>query len=106
MRSKAILVTLAIVLALFLSQACAEHYEKERYLEDTIESGGKLIKIMIDSNENNVAYFWDDEAHGWVEAGLSPIDLNRAYAEKITAQEMQGELDRMKDDTWDDRYRH
>ncbi len=105
MRYKATLLILVMALALSLPQARAENYENERYREDVIETDGKSIRIKVDSNDDKVAYFWDDAAHGWVKAASSPVDLNSAYAEQATAKDMQDELNRMKDDTWDDRYR-
>lgn len=104
MRSQAISLTLIIAMALSLSPSHAEQLEKERYREDVVDSNGKEIKIKIDSDTGKVASFWDDASQGWVEAGLSPIDLNSVYSDKLTAHDMQDELDRMKNDTWDDRY--
>ena len=104
MRYKVTLVVLAMSLALSLSLSRAERLEKERYREDVVDSGGKAIKIEIDPDTGKVAFFWDDVSQGWVEAGLSPVDLNRAYTDKITAHGMQDELNQMKNETWDDRY--
>lgn len=84
----------------------AGYYEKGRYQEDAIEIDGKLIKVKIDSDASRVAYFWDDEAKGWVDVSQCQVDLNKAYSEKTTFQEMQTELNRMHDETWDDRYRY
>lgn len=105
MRYQVIVLILIIAAAFSLSHARAEHYQKERYLEDAVEVDNKLVKIKIDSDTSKVAYFWDDGANGWVDVSLYPADLNRVYSEKIALQEMQGELDEMKDETWDDRYR-
>ena len=104
MRYKVTLVVLAISLALSLSPSRAERFEKERYREDVIEADDKEIKLKIDPDTGKVASFWDDVSQGWVEASLSPVDLNRAYTDKVTAHDMQDELNRMKNDTWDDRY--
>ncbi|MBU0605261.1 MAG: hypothetical protein KKH77_03110 [Candidatus Omnitrophica bacterium] len=104
MRSRAILLILITAIALSLSQVHAENHEREHYREDVVEADDKEIKIKIDSDTGKVASFWDDVSQGWVEASLSPVDLNRAYTDKVTAHDMQDELNRMKNDTWDDRY--
>ncbi|GEM_PF-3334459 len=104
MRPQIILVIIIAALALFQLNSYAEHHEKERYLEDVMDVNGRLFKIMIDSDAGHVAFFWDDNAKGWIDVALCPVDLNKAYEEKITMQEMQNELNRMRDESWDDRY--
>ncbi len=105
MRSLTILLTLIVALALSLSQARAEDYESKRFQEDFVEVSGAVIRIKIDSNYGKVACFWDDAAPAWIDADLNPIALNGAYADKLTARDMQNELNRMNNETMDDRYR-
>jgi hypothetical protein len=105
MRYQAIALILIIVTAFSTLPAYAEDHEKNGYLEDTVKVDNKLVKIKIDFDARKVAYFWDEGANRWADASLYPLDLNKAYSEKRQLQEMQGELDGLKDERWDDRYR-
>ncbi|MCX5677619.1 MAG: hypothetical protein NTY76_00720 [Candidatus Omnitrophica bacterium] len=105
MRYPVIVLTLIIAATFSLPHTYAEQHQKERYLEDTVKVDNKLVKIKIDFDARKVVYFWDEGANKWADASLYPADLNKAYSEKRAFQEMQGELDGLKDETWDDRYR-
>jgi hypothetical protein len=106
MRSKTILLALIAVIALYISQACAEEFKEKNLIADTVAKDGHFFEILINPDNHKVVYFQDEEAHTWVDASLCPVDVGKLYAEKIALQEMQGELDSIKDETWDDRNRH
>lgn len=105
MRYQAIALALITAAALSISPASAKEHEKERYLETSVGVNNKPVKIKIDPATSKVAYFWNDGTKEWADASLYPGDLDRLYEEKIALLEMQGELDEMRDETWDDRYR-
>lgn len=105
MRPQTILLTLITALVFSSPLTHAEYQQEERYLEDTVEVGGREVKVRINSDANRVVYFWDNGANAWVDASQSQADLNKAYAEKMTFRDMQGELNSFRDETWDDRYR-
>lgn len=105
MRLKTLFIALIIAVSLHNVYVHAEEYAKEKYPEDTVEEDGKLVKIRIDTDSGAVACYWDDETHAWMDASLCQFDLDKAYKDKIEFKEMQAELDEMKDETWDDRYR-
>lgn len=64
-----------------------------------------MIKIRVDADTNAVSCYWDDSSCAWVDASLCQFDLDKAYSDKIEFQEMQSELSRLRDESWDDRYR-
>lgn len=103
---RAILLALVMAIALSASQTCAEEFKKENLIADNVAKDGHFFDILIDPDSRKVVYFQDEESHTWVDASLCPVDVNKLYAEKVTLQEMQGELDNMKNETWDDRNRH
>lgn len=105
MRYQAITLALIITAVLSLLPAYAEDREKERYIEDVVGVKNQPVKIKIDSDTGKVVCFWNDETKGWADASLYPTDLDKVYSEKMQLQSMQGELDEMKGETWDDRYR-
>ena len=105
MRLRSILLTLTIAITLQSSSIHADQYAKDRYSEDVVEEDGKPIKIRVDTDTGAVVSYWDDGSHDWAEASLCHADLRKAYEEKLEFRESQKELDAMKDETWDDRYR-
>ena len=104
MRPRASTIILIAVLVLTQFNSSYGQYEKERFTEDAIDVDGTVYRIMIDSDSGNVVSFWDERINGWIDALLCPVDLNEAYRDRITMKDMQDELDRMRSESWDDRY--
>jgi len=106
MRPQTIVLTLVTASVLAFSSMYAENRDKENCYEDAVEINGKLLRVKTDLNTGRVVYFWDDKAGSWADISHCPVDINKTYAENKRFREMQGELDRLRDETWDDRYRH
>jgi len=104
MRSQTILIILIIVLVLVQLNSYAGGGEKDRYTEDAIDVSGKVYKILINPDSEKVVLFWSDESKGWIDVAQCPVDLNKEYQDRKTMRDMQEELNRMRDESWDDRY--
>lgn len=102
----AILTILACVFIAFSLKAKDSDFDERVYYRDSVAVKKTGIPILVNRETLKVEYFWSYEDKAWIGADKSPFDLQKEYDEGIQLSDMQAELNRMHDETWDDRYRY
>ena len=79
----------------------AEPYNEDAYFKDYISNKGEDLVVAVRRDDGRVDLYWSDANQAWLRPDKEEqLGLQRLYNKKVQLREMQGNLDRMRNDTW------
>lgn len=92
-------VALAMVFA--ASGAFAENYNEELYFKDYVTNNGINVVVAINKDTDEVELYWSETNQTWLKPTKEEqLGLQRLYNRKMQLQDMQDNLNRMRNSTW------
>jgi hypothetical protein len=89
------------IIALTANSLFAEPYNEELYFKDFVSNKGENLVIAVNRDNDQVELYWSEANQAWLKPEEEEqLGLQRLYNKKVQLREMQGNLDRMHDDTW------
>ena len=79
----------------------AECYNEDVCFKDYVSSKGENLVIAVNRDTGQVELYWSDTNQAWLKPDKEEQSgLQRLYNKKVQLRDMQGNLDRMRKDTW------
>ena len=103
MRNKKILkIVFAVSIIIFAAGSLfAESYNEDAYFKDYVSNKGENLVIAVNRDTDQVELYWSAANQTWLRPGEEEqLGLQRLYNKKVQLRDMQGNLDRMRKDTW------
>ena len=79
----------------------AEPYNEDAYFKDYVSNKGENLVIAVNRDTGQVELYWSDANQTWLKpAKEEQTGLQILYDRKVQLREMQGNLDKMHNETW------
>ncbi|MBN2452890.1 MAG: hypothetical protein JXB40_01340 [Candidatus Omnitrophica bacterium] len=85
--------------------AAADQVDENLYNSESVHENGRTYRLLVDKDSGDMKYYMS-EKDGWKPASECPGEVGLTYSDRQRLADMQAELTRMRDETWDDRYRY
>ena len=79
----------------------AEPYNEDTCFKEYISNKGENLVVAVNRDTGQVELYWSDTNQAWLKPDKEEQSgLQRLYNKKVQLREMQGNLDRMHNDSW------
>ena len=101
-RKKMVKIVFAVSVIVFASGSLfAEPYNEDAYFKDYVSNKGENLVIAVNRDTEQVDLYWSDANQTWLKPDVQEqLGLQRLYNKKVQLREMQGNLDKMHNETW------
>jgi len=101
-RKKILKIVFVISVIMFAANGLfAESYNEDAYFKDYVSSKGENLVIAVNRDTDQVELYWSNANQAWLRPDQQEqLGLQRLYNKKVQLREMQGNLNKMHNETW------